>query len=253
VVKLIMAIGVSNGWDIQGSDIKSAFLMSDLPDEVYMHPPDGYKREGFVLKVCKSLYGLKQAPNLWNALLDARLVEFGLTRSQLDPSLYFDMERKIYVACHVDDLLVTAPDGVLTSFRRHLELHFTLSKTGTVTDFLGMKTDYDRSKGIMTIDQDAAVSKLVQIFEESSLLPKRRVTTPLQVEARLSVPTEEQLAAKEHFETLHPKDHKEIRPYQSGVGSLMHLACSTRPDISFAVNQLARFMTFYCPEHCEQL
>ena len=253
VVKLVMAIGVRNGWDIQGSDIKSAFLMSDLPDEVYMHPPDGFKQEGYVLKVCKSLYGLKQAPNLWHALLDSRLVEFGLTRSQLDPSLYFNLKQQIYVACHVDDLLVTAPNKTLTAFRRHLERHFTLSKSGTVNDFLGMQVDYDRVGGVLTLNQDAAVTNLLATFEANGCVPKRRVTTPLQVDVRLSAPNEDELEAKAEFERQHPKNHKELRPYQSGVGSLMHLACSTRPDISFAVSQLARFMSSYGPTHCAQL
>ena len=38
--------------------------------------------------------------------------------------------------------------------------------------------------------------------------------------------------------------------YQSAVSSLMYLAVSTRPDIAFAVSNLARFNTSPQKEHC---
>ena len=38
--------------------------------------------------------------------------------------------------------------------------------------------------------------------------------------------------------------------YQSAVSSLMYLAVSTRPDIAFAVNNLARFNSSSQKEHC---
>ena len=43
---------------------------------------------------------------------------------------------------------------------------------------------------------------------------------------------------EEHEEILGPEV-----PYLSAIGALMYLANCTRPDISFAVNLLARFST----------
>ena len=39
-------------------------------------------------------------------------------------------------------------------------------------------------------------------------------------------------------------------PYQSIVGSLMHAAIMTRPDIAHAVQQVAQFMSDPQPAHC---
>ena len=46
-------------------DVKTAFLNSDLDDEVYMEQPENFvlpRNEKKVWKLVKSLYGLKQAP-----------------------------------------------------------------------------------------------------------------------------------------------------------------------------------------------
>lgn len=40
-------------------------------------------------------------------------------------------------------------------------------------------------------------------------------------------------------------------PYRSLIGSLMYLAIGTRPDISYAVQQLCKFLDSYGPAHWE--
>mmetsp|Transcript_30942 Transcript_30942/g.64187 ORF Transcript_30942/g.64187 Transcript_30942/m.64187 type:complete len:289 (+) Transcript_30942:5072-5938(+) len=44
-------------------------------------------------------------------------------------------------------------------------------------------------------------------------------------------------------------DKDTVRLYQQMVGSLMYLACFTRPDIAYAVNQCAKFMSNPGPSH----
>ena len=48
------------------------------------------------------------------------------------------------------------------------------------------------------------------------------------------------------------RDEVERIPYRALIGSLMYLSCHTRPDISFAVNQLARFVESPCKAHWEK-
>lgn len=46
-------------------------------------------------------------------------------------------------------------------------------------------------------------------------------------------------------------DKKVVKAYQQLVGSLMYIACATRPDIAYAVNTCAQFMTNPGPRHIE--
>ena len=50
-------------------DVKTAFLQSQLEEEVYLKQPDGFvdkSRPDYVCKLKKSIYGLKQAARCWN-------------------------------------------------------------------------------------------------------------------------------------------------------------------------------------------
>jgi hypothetical protein len=61
----LLALVTQEGWNVHHMDIKSAFLNSDLKEEVYVHQPLGFiipDKENKVLRLRKALYGLWQAP-----------------------------------------------------------------------------------------------------------------------------------------------------------------------------------------------
>jgi hypothetical protein len=60
-VRLLFALATQEGWRVHHMDVKSAFLNSDLKEEVYVHQPPGFAipgKEGKVLRLRKALYGL---------------------------------------------------------------------------------------------------------------------------------------------------------------------------------------------------
>jgi hypothetical protein len=64
-VRLLLALAAQEGWRVHHMDVKSAFLNSDLKEEVYVHQPPEFAipdKEGKVLRLRKTLYGLRQAP-----------------------------------------------------------------------------------------------------------------------------------------------------------------------------------------------
>jgi histone deacetylase 1/2 len=67
-VRLVLAIAVSNYWQIRQLDDHNAFLNGSLQEVVYMQQPTGFVDPALPTHMCrlhKSLYGFKYAPRAW--------------------------------------------------------------------------------------------------------------------------------------------------------------------------------------------
>lgn len=72
-------------------DVSSAYLNSELNDEVYMTQPEKFVNPShphMVLKLKKALYGLKQSGRQWNAKLDTILKGIGFRSCDSEPCVY---------------------------------------------------------------------------------------------------------------------------------------------------------------------
>jgi hypothetical protein len=90
-VRLLLALSTQEGWHVHHIDVKTAFLNSDLKEEVYVHQPPGFAipgKEGKVMRLRKALYGLRQAPRAWNAKLDSTLKRMGFMPSPHEAAIY---------------------------------------------------------------------------------------------------------------------------------------------------------------------
>lgn len=67
-LRLVLVIAAVKRIKRMQLDIKIAFLSSDLNEEIYLEPAEGYQSaDGKVWRRLKSLYGLKQASRSWAA------------------------------------------------------------------------------------------------------------------------------------------------------------------------------------------
>lgn len=110
-VRLTIALGAKNGWEVHHLDVKSTFLNGDL-QEVYVLQPEGFVKEGEECKVyrlLKVLYGLRQAPRAWNARLNEYLTKLGFVKCPYKHVVYYRHEgnESLLVGGYVDDLLIT--------------------------------------------------------------------------------------------------------------------------------------------------
>lgn len=90
-LRLLFALSVKLGLDINHLDVKTAFLNGDLEETIYMKMPDCYNTSSTnckVLKLNKAIYGLKQASRAWNKKVDTLLVSNGYKRSKIEPCMY---------------------------------------------------------------------------------------------------------------------------------------------------------------------
>ena len=105
-----------------------------------------------------------------------------------------------------------------------------MTDLGPLTHLLGWEIERNRSCGSMFIHQTTYAEKVVARFG-SSLSP---AVTPMESHTKLTVadcPTvQADISAMK------------LIPYRSCIGSFMYLATGTRPDISFALQQLSQYL-----------
>ena len=105
-MRVMLALAARLSWDVRAIDIKNAYVCSDLPQPIYMHPPDGYARPGQIMKLTKSLYGLGASGRLFYKHLSRSLRVKGFKPSTVDKCLYIHRTRKVFILTHVDDCLI---------------------------------------------------------------------------------------------------------------------------------------------------
>jgi len=89
--RVLIAVAAKFDLEITQMDVCSAFLYSEIGEEVYLKIPEGLKvKDGNkYCKLNKAIYGLKKAPKYWNETLDRVLCAEGYMKSRFDSCLYY--------------------------------------------------------------------------------------------------------------------------------------------------------------------
>ncbi|KAI3523596.1 hypothetical protein L1887_01838 [Cichorium endivia] len=236
-VRTILALAGSNGWRVHHLDVKSAFLNGTLEEEVYVSQPDGYVRKGEtnkVYKLSKALYGLKQAPRAWNACLDKYLKSLGFARCAQEYSVYTKRkgENILIIGVYVDDLLVTGScQKSIQAFKADMKAKFEMSDLGLLSFYLGIEVS-QKETGI-SLKQEAYVRS---ILEKTRMMNCNPTKSPMEHKLKLT--------KDGGGELVNPTEYRSI------VGGLRYLT-HTRPDISFAVGIVSRFMEKPTEQHLQ--
>jgi hypothetical protein len=236
--RLIMALAVNNGLRLRQADILSAFLCGDIDFEIYMKQPEGFMDRSHPDHVCKlekGLYGLKQAGHLFNQKLNAYLTnELKFTRCNCDPCLYYINEGGdfILLSLHVDDMLFAHNcEEKVEHIMKRLHDTFGIKDLGSPVKLLGIRVRHDFSAHSVSLDQEVYVDELLSRF---NMVHSKEVCTPHQPGVYLT----EDMCPSSQSDKFVMADI----PYAELVGGLNFLATRTRPDISYIVSQLCRFM-----------
>ena len=237
-IRIILALGAIYDWELENMDVVTAFLQSEMQEEVYVRQPEGYEKFGpngepLVCKLHKSLYGLKQSPRNWNQVVDKWFKTYGLIPSKSDPCLY--VKRKdgdiLIVVLYVDDLIIAGNNRALVDqFKLAMANRFQMKDIGALKWILGMEVIRDRKQRTLQIKQTAYIDQMIVRFRMEDCYP-------------LVIP------CTGNNRRLHVKPEKPNKLYMSIVGSLMYASITSRPDIAYAVQELYRHMQAPGPEH----
>ncbi|CAM6106257.1 unnamed protein product [Calypogeia fissa] len=227
-VRLVIALAAAYGWPIFHMDVVTAFLNGLLQEEIYMYQPAPFIKAGqehLVCRLLRSIYGLKQSPRTWYAEIDNFLRSIGCTRSELDANLYYKVEDglMVIILIFVDDLLITGSSAKLIEFIKiGLKQKYEMKDLGPARRYLGV--DIIKFHDSILLHQQHYAQQLVLDYGMENC------RSPL-------VPLPEGLILESETNTPDIDHHS----YCQLVGRLIFLT-NTRPDLSFALGLVSRFM-----------
>ncbi|SOV04878.1 uncharacterized protein UDID_17223 [Ustilago sp. UG-2017a] len=229
-IRGVLAIAAVRDWEVDSIDVKQAYLNSSLHHDVYLKPPVGTRvPPGKVLKLIKGLYGLKQSGWEWNIELDTHLRSIGFHCMPSAPCLYSrgTGDQLTVITAYVDDMLIALPcRREVDRTKAEIMDKWGTEDNGPVREFLGIKITRERRQGRITLDLTAYIKGMVSKWLERS---SERTWVPMQSVAGIA-----------GGDKCNPDQAKR---YQELVGQLLWVSNTVRPDISFAVGALTRYMS----------
>jgi hypothetical protein len=228
-VRTFLVIAMTLGWATVSVDWANAFVQATLAAPIWIHVPRGFSSSfgiNYCLKLKRSLYGTNIAPRLWwQHLRSALLNALGMTESAHDPCLLY--RPGLIMVLYVDDAGIAAPVRADIEFfvKQLKDLEFDVEIEDNFNEYLGIKID-DLPSGAKKMSQKGLIQKTLKAAKMEDCNPN---WVPA---AQASLGTDPD-----------GEDHDQSKwHYSSIVGMLLYIANNTRPDISFAVSSVARFV-----------
>jgi hypothetical protein len=226
-VRTLISCAANLEWPLYQLDVKNAFLHGDLQEEVYIEIPPGFdtaQTKGKALRLKKALYGLKQSPRAWFDRFRRAMCNMGYNQCNGDHTVFYrhSGNQVTILAVYVDDIIITGDDTLeVAQLKKNLSKEFEVKDLGQLRYFLGI--EIARSPRGIVLSQRKYV---LDLLNETGMLGCRKASTPIEQNHKLCAQSGD------------PVDKEK---YQRLVGRLIYL-CHTRPDITYAVSVVSRYM-----------
>jgi len=234
-VKIFMP---ANNLEVHQLDVKQAFLIPELKEELYMkiHGQGGPQ----IVRLLKCLYGLKQSSYEWNCEAVKKLKLLGFIPLLSDPCIFVRRTGSeiCYLALYVDDILIACKNmKLMTDLKEKICKTWTCRDMGAAQKFLGINILRKREEGLIHLSQPELLRECLHGLDLTDCKP---VLTPA-------------IANEKLVKYGEPIDQSRLELYHSIVGKLLYVANHTRPDLSVAVGQLASFVSCPTESHWQAL
>ncbi|GJT48652.1 retrovirus-related pol polyprotein from transposon TNT 1-94 [Tanacetum coccineum] len=234
-IRIFLTFAAHMNMVVYQMDVKTAFLVGNLREEVYVSQQDGFMDKdnpNHVYKLKKALYGLKQASRACYDMLSSFLISQDFSKGSLDPTLFIHREGKelLLVQIYVDDIIFAASTPELCDlFSKIMCSKFKMSMMGKISFFLGLQIS-QCPRGIF-INQSKYALEPLKKYGFDSCDP---VDTPMVEKSKLD----------------EDKEWKAVDPshYRGMIGTLLYLTAS-RPDLQFAICMCARYQARPTKKH----
>ncbi|CAI7796750.1 unnamed protein product [Closterium sp. NIES-54] len=232
-LRVLLHVAAQRDYELHSLDFSTAFLQCSLHEEIWLRRPPGFTvsfSAGTQWSLRRPVYGLRQAPREWHDTLRTTLAALGFAPSTVDLLLFLRTDTWLspfYVLVYVDDLVfATADTEALTLVKSELQKRHTCTNLGELHSYLGLQITRDRARRTITLTQSHMVHQVLQRFGFQFSSPQ---PTPLSTSHSLSAPpSDESIEASGLYPEL--------------VGCLMYLMTCTRPDLTYPLSLLARYV-----------
>jgi hypothetical protein len=239
-IRSILAIAARNDWEIDQFDFHGAFLngVLDHDEVIYMEQPPDFEiadRTRYVLRLRKTIYGLRQSSRKWYEALATTLAQVGFFPLEKDHAVFVNRSHPhiTILAIHVDDTTITGSSPRLVKYFQHeIGKQYKITLLGPIHWLLGIEIIRDRAKRTISLAQHSQVQSVLHRFKMDDCKP---LSMPMDPHIQLS-------SAQSPADGSVEQQEMRQMPYREGVGSLMWLSIATRPDISFVVGILSRYL-----------
>ena len=241
-VRMLLTMTAVHGWHTKQIDFVQAFAQAPVEKTLYMKIPSGMElNEGnssdYVLQIHRNIYGQKQAGRVWNTFLVDKLINvLKFKQSKVDECVFY-RGKTVYVL-YTDDSLIAGPDKAeidrVVEDLKKAKLDITVE--GDLQDFLGVNIDR-KPDGTIHLTQPHLIDQIITDLR----LNDDNVKTK-------STPTSSSKLLTRHSDS--PSFDNSFH-YRSVIGKLNYLEKASRPDISYATHQCARFAADPKVEHGE--
>lgn len=224
---------------VHGMDVKNASLNSKLDCKIYKQQPEGFidtEHPEYVCKLNIAVYGLKKSPRQWYNTIKPVLESVGVEVSRSDSGLFSRTINgsMVLLGIYVDDLIIACEcPTVLERVKSMLSSSFAMKDLGILKHYLGIDISYDRQRGSVAMCQSHLVLNILRRFDMESCKPS-------------NTPMEAKLALQPHVES---KTNLTSAPYRQLIGSIMYLMLCTRPELSFSIGSLSKFLSQATDDH----
>ncbi|CAI7822430.1 unnamed protein product [Closterium sp. NIES-53] len=232
-LRVLLHVAAQRDYELTSLDFSTAFLQGSLHDEIWLRRPPGFTGSfpaGTQWSLRRPVYDLRQAPREWHDTLRTTLAALGFAPSTADLSLFLRTDTTLppfYVLVYVDDLVcATADTKALAHVKSELQKRHTCTDLGELTSYLGLRITRDRAQRTITLTQSHMVQQVLQRFGFTYSSPQS-----------IPLPTSHSLSAPPSDESVEPSG-----PYPELVGCLMYLMTCTRPDLTYPLSLLARYV-----------
>ena len=231
-IRFFMICAMHSGWVTKSVDWVNAFPQAPLKEPVFMTTPRGFANEHRVngcLRLNKSLCGSKFAPKNWCQHLAEALFKIGFRECPFDKCL-FHRKNMLMILC-VDDAGLAAPEekDIENPVEELRNEGFDLELEGDFSTHLGIGIE-ENEDGTRWMTQKGLIDRIIEATKMTDCNPNKTPTLTVA------------LGSDKDGE---PWDQSQWN-CASVVGMLLHVSNNTRPDVAFAVSQVARFTA--CPK-----